>query len=69
MTAGLDGSLLWQILVGLIVAGAVYGGIRSDIRSIHEHIRRVERIADQAHARLDTFGQQCVTGRRLTDDG
>lgn len=66
---GLDGSLLWQIIIGLILAGAVYGGIRSDIRSMHEHIRRVERVADQAHSRLDAFGQQCVMGCRLTDGG
>lgn len=66
---GLDGSLLWQIIIGLILAGAVYGGIRSDIRSMHEHIRRVERVADQAHLRLDAFGQQRVTGCCLTDGG
>lgn len=66
---GLDGSLLWQIIIGLILAGAVYGGIRSDIKSMHEHIRRVERVADQAHSRLDAFGQQRVTGCCLIDGG
>lgn len=70
MAAGFDAPLLWQIIIGLIIAGAVYGGIRSDIKSMHEHIRRVERAADRAHARLDSFGcnSNNVKGRRTSDD-
>jgi len=58
-----EGGLLYQVITGLILAGAVYGGIRSDIKAIHEHLRRVERSADQAHERIDRFG----VGRRHDD--
>ena len=51
-------------VIGLILgAGAVYGGIRSDLKALHEHIRRVERDADKAHERLDHLG----FGRRRAD--
>lgn len=58
-----DSGLAYQIISGLVLAGAVYGGIRSDIKSIHEHLQRVERSADQAHERIDRFGM----GRRHGD--
>jgi len=48
-----DGGLLLQLVTVLIAAGAVYGGIRGDLKSIHEHLRRVERAAEKAHDRLD----------------
>lgn len=59
----LEGGLIYQIVTGLILAGAVYGGIRSDIKSMHEHLQRVEKSADQAHERIDRFG----LGRRHGD--
>ncbi len=44
--------LLW--LGGqLIVAAAIWGGIRADIRSIHSRIDHIEKSANDAHARLD----------------
>lgn len=54
---GLDASLVWQIILGLVMAGAIYGGIRSDLRSIHEHILRLERAAERAHRRLDDLNR------------
>lgn len=50
-----DGSLLLQVVTVLIAAGAVYGGIRSDLKTMHESIRRVEKTADKAHDRIDTM--------------
>lgn len=50
-----DGGLVFQAITALVLAGAVYGGIRSDIRGIHEHLRRVEKSADQAHERIDNL--------------
>lgn len=59
----LEGGLIYQIVTGLVLAGAVYGGIRSDLRSMHEHIKRIERAADQAHERID----RVTAGRRHED--
>lgn len=48
--------LIYQVVLSLILAGAVYGGIRSDLRNMKEHISRVEKDADKAHDRLDSLG-------------
>lgn len=43
-------------LIGqVVVAAAIWGGIRADVKSIHERLDEVKRIADRAHARLDDF--------------
>lgn len=60
---GFDASLVWQVVLGLVMAGAIYGGIRSDLQSIHEHILRLERAAERAHRRLDDLSR----GRRDYD--
>ena len=41
------------IIGQFVVAAAIWGGIRVDIRSIHDRIARVEKAADNAHSRLD----------------
>lgn len=44
--------LLW--LAGQVVVGAaIWGGIRSDIKSIHERITETKKATDQAHERID----------------
>lgn len=58
---GGDGSLILQVVTVLIAAGAVYGGIRSDLKTIHENIQRVEKAAEKAHDRIDAIAH---TGRR-----
>lgn len=58
---GGDGSLILQVVTVLIAAGAVYGGIRSDLKTIHENIQRVEKAAEKAHDRIDAIA---TTGRR-----
>jgi hypothetical protein len=52
----LSDGLLWQLVTGLILAGAVYGGIRQDLRGIHENLLRIEKAAERAHMRLDQLG-------------
>lgn len=47
--------LIAQGLYALIAAGAVYGGIRADIKAMHERISAAQRAADEAHRRLDSF--------------
>lgn len=44
---------LLQLVYALIGAGAVYGGIRADIRAMHERIKTAEESAKAAHSRLD----------------
>ena len=58
-----DNGFLLQVVTALVLAGAVYGGIRSDLRAMREHIQRVEKDADKAHKRLDLLG----CGRRHGD--
>lgn len=48
-----DGSLILQIVTVLVACGAVYGGIRSDLKTIHERIAQIERAAEKAHDRID----------------
>lgn len=48
-----DGSLLLELATVLIAAGAVYGGIRSDLKLMHERINHAERVANKAHDRID----------------
>lgn len=52
-----------QLAVMLVGAGAVYGGIRADLRELHRHISRIEDAAHAAHKRID----RCVYGRRGYD--
>lgn len=42
-----------QLLYALVGAGAIYGGIRADIKAMHERIKSAEESAKAAHARLD----------------
>ncbi len=52
----IETGLLWQLVTGLILAGAVYGGIRQDLRTMHENLQRIEKMAERAHSRLDQIG-------------
>lgn len=52
----IEAGLLWQLVTGLILAGAVYGGIRQDLRTMHENLQRIEKMAERAHSRLDQIG-------------
>lgn len=45
--------LVWQIMLAVLSAGAVYGGIRADLRGMHERIKAAHDAALEAHRRLD----------------
>ena len=45
--------LVYQVIAGLLMAGAVYGGIRMDIRNIHREIKETRETAKEAHLRID----------------
>lgn len=45
--------LMLQIVIALVSAGAVYGGIRADLRAMHERIKAAHDAAIEAHRRLD----------------
>lgn len=49
----LSTEMVIQITAMLIGAGAVYGGIRADIRNFHRQIEEIRESAEAAHARLD----------------
>lgn len=50
----MSADLISQLLYALIGAGAVYGGIRADLRGMHERILTAEKSAGRAHERIDT---------------
>ncbi|KVA74073.1 hypothetical protein [Burkholderia ubonensis] len=49
----MDGAVLVQIVTAVCSSGAVYAGIRADIRAQKERIARVERDVRDAHRRID----------------
>lgn len=49
----LDGSILTWLVGHLIVGAAIYGGIRADIRSIHQRQEHTEKSVAEAHVRID----------------
>ena len=57
--------MLAQVGLSLVAAGAIYGGIRGDLRSMHERINAHTAAIDKLHDRID----KCVArpGRRRGD--
>lgn len=51
---------LWQIALALVTAGAIYGGIRADLRGMHERVAAAQDAAARAHDRID----ECIRGCR-----
>jgi hypothetical protein len=62
--AAIGDSLLFQLVIALFFAGAVYGGIRNDLRRMREDLQRLERAAGKAHERIDSLAG---SGRRWND--
>ncbi len=49
-----------QWLVGqVIVAAAIWGGLRADIRHMHGRLDHLERATNDAHSRLDNHLEGC----------
>lgn len=63
-----DGGLLWQVAAFLVAAGAVYGGIRNDIKSIHEQIAELKAQLHVERRRINECGIACGFRRRSTDE-
>ena len=61
---GADGSLLLQVVVGLFGAGAVYGGIRADLKRINSDVTRLEHSVEAVHSRIDC----CIHAHRRAGD-
>lgn len=57
--------MVWQIAGFLVAAGAVYGGIRGDLREMRARIEHHEKSLEQMTVRIDS----CVScpGRRAGD--
>ena len=51
--------MLWQVAAFLVTAGAVYGGIRNDLKDMHRRIDSNERAIEKAHERID----DCAIGK------
>jgi len=48
-----DDHLIVQLVLYVLAAGAVYGGIRADLRHLHEKADQARESARRAHKRLD----------------
>lgn len=61
----MSADLLWQMAGFLVLAGAVYGGIRKDLERMHQRQERLERSIDKLRERVG----DCVAcyGRRIGD--
>lgn len=55
---------MWKLGAFLIAAGAVYGGIRSDLREMHSRIRRNESAIEALRGRVE----DCRLYNRRHDD-
>lgn len=45
--------ILWQVVATIAAAGAIYGGIRADLKAMHERIALAAEAAARAHERMD----------------
>ena len=61
----MSSDLLLQVAGFLVAAGAVYGGIRNDLKRMHERQDRFERAIEKAHERIDDCA--ICKGRRAAD--
>jgi hypothetical protein len=48
-------SLDWipQVVTAVVSSGAIYAGIRADLRGLSQRVTRNERSTDRAHQRID----------------
>jgi len=51
----LSPELVYQALTTAITGGAIYGGIRADLRATREKADQAQRAADIAHKRIDSI--------------
>lgn len=63
----MDNNLLLQVALYVLGVGAVYGGIRADLRHLHEKADAAKESARRAHSRLDDLILTGRAGQRMTD--
>lgn len=44
-----------QLIVYVGMAGAIYGGIRADLKNLHERVAEAKEAAVRAHTRIDSL--------------
>ena len=50
--------ILIGLAVNLIALGAVYGGIKAEVRNLAAGVMEAKQIGERAHARMDSFIEQ-----------
>lgn len=48
-------SIIVWIIGQIVVAAAIWGGIRADLRGLHERVKLAKESADKAHERIDSI--------------
>jgi len=51
----MSAELLISLATNLVALGAVYGGIKAEIRNLTAGVLEAKHTAERAHARMDTF--------------
>lgn len=46
---------IYSLAGQLVVAGAIYGGIRADVRNLHEAVKEAKETGKEAHQRIDSL--------------
>jgi outer membrane murein-binding lipoprotein Lpp len=49
----MDFDFVWQVVATVAAAGAIYGGIRADLKAMHERVAMAAESAARAHERMD----------------
>lgn len=52
-----------QIILALLGAGAIYGGVRADLKAMHQRIEEAAATAARAHERMDRHVESFHTKR------
>ena len=55
MIADLTNSDLIQLAGILVTGGAIYGGIRADLKTMHQRVEESMRASTRAHERIDSI--------------
>jgi len=55
-----SGEIIMWIVGQIVVAAAIWGGIRADIKAMHSRIDHIQTVADEAHRRIDNHLEHTV---------
>lgn len=51
----IDTTVLMWAVGQVVVAAAIWGGIKAEIKSLHAQVATAQKTADEAHHRIDTY--------------